>query len=1155
MAKELIINASLPEVRIALMEDGRIQELLIERSTEKGIVGNIYKGRVTRVLPGMQAAFVDVGLDKAAFLYVDDIFVHPQAMGAETEVDDASYEQGDYSDEAQGEITEQKPALPLKKAEGSFVVSKPRAPVPNAESSGDALSASSAEGAEASHEQGTDQQGSDSEAQEHFNETETSGAESDAESDVDDELEESEESEEESEELEASSEESEEESDDESEDDSEDEESEEEGSEYPAHDHPGPEGSTETLQAGSTEGGEVSAEGTPSEPGALAGLVQPGNGRRPRGRQRNRRRGRGKDGKQLEGQEGAAPSKGPRGQFAQGETQEEMDDVPELMSGSLNDKGNVESDRAQMEGETGAPTSQPARSSRARPEFKEARNRDRRIKSKHTKPRAQANISDLLKEGQEVIVQIAKDPIATKGARLTCHVSLPGRHLVCMPSIDHVGVSRRIERDDERRRLRDFVERNRPRNMGFIVRTASGGKDPEAWIKQDIDYLSKLWTKIRNKADDVSAPALVYEDLNSILRAIRDWVNEDIDKIIVDSRYHYNELIEFAERFMPPLIECIELYQGDVPIFDAYGISSELHRSLERRVWLKSGGYIVIDQAEALVAVDVNTGRFVGKKNLEDTILKTNLEAADEIAYQLRLRNCGGIIIVDFIDMEREENKMRVYRALEEALRQDRARPTIQKISELGLVEMTRKRTRDTIIRTLCEPCVVCEGKGFSKSTRTVAYEILREIERMGVDREAKKFLISAHESVIDILAIDLREVLDTLEKRFAKTVYLQGIMDFHAEQYEVVTDRSSGKKQSPDIARQLRVERERAERTEKQKARQKEKQQEYSRKSSHDEEEGEEDSLDQKMATAYSENDATTTPIAPTKRAEGAFVIKPRNQGGGGEGDQQSQSRPQPRIRPVEKPLGEEFSAEEGFPSSSGEAQGSMDAGNENGNAPREAGGNQDRGNQNRGNNRHQNNRNQNNRHQNQNQNQNRSPQDDEENQGNRAPRSRGPLPNQMNAGGMPAGMPEGMDDEDQLAYLRAQAAQDAALARLGGNAASAPNAQPARNHQPRPQNNRNQNNNNRGQNNNNRNNRNAGGGGGGRNDQGRNNQGGGGGRFRPQPNQGQGFQRGGGRGPQPNSDNVGNGPAPAQQNYQHEQPGGQNPDYEVLVKPSQDE
>ena len=485
---------------------------------------------------------------------------------------------------------------------------------------------------------------------------------------------------------------------------------------------------------------------------------------------------------------------------------------PETYHEQVADAGKANSDRSDLTEERiakteipatfdGRPQAEPSKEASSdrrpqanvdRPEFRSQRSRDRRIRQKSSiRPvRAQVNIQDLLKEGQEVLVQVAKDPIATKGARLTCHISLPGRHLVCMPTIDHVGVSRRIERDEERRRLREYVERNRPRNLGFIVRTASGKQQSEKRIKQDIEYLTRLWGEIREKAASVTAPALVYEDLNSVLRAIRDWVTEEIDKVIVDSRYHYNEILRFVSHFMPPLKQKVELYHGDIPIFDAYSISTELSRALERKVWLKSGGYIVIDQAEALVAIDVNTGRYVGKKNLEDTILKTNLEAVQEIAYQLRLRNCGGIIILDLIDMEKDENKHRVYRALEDALSRDRARPTILKISELGLVEMTRKRTRDTIIRTLCESCTHCEGKGFIKGKQTVAYEVMREIEREGIEREVGKILVQAHPEVIDILAIDERDTLDQLERRYRKQIYLQAVTDFHPEQFEVSADK-----------------------------------------------------------------------------------------------------------------------------------------------------------------------------------------------------------------------------------------------------------------------------------------------------------------------------------------------------------------------------
>ena len=825
MAKELIINATLPEVRIALMDDGQIQELLIERDSEKGIVGNIYKGRVTRVLPGMQAAFVDVGLDKAAFLYVDDIYVHPQVMGEETEFssDESELENEEVTSESHSELesaSEEASADEVQEAAEhvaeqvaeQFSESEPEQGLESqGESSGESSAESESEVQElnASAQEGEHSIALETAQAQEFNQDLSQ------EQDFDDESDEGEGEEDEGEGFE--------------------EELSQEGDE--------PEASSEG--GGESEGQDAS----------LQGLQGQGQRRGRRGRNRNRRRRRGGE---------------TRNQFAGGESHEDPNFIPQSVNESLNDSGTVESDRAAVAGETAGVQAGAPRGKRARPEFREQRGRDRRIKSKSLRPRAQANISDLLKEGQEVIVQVAKDPIATKGARLTCHVSLPGRHLVCMPSIDHVGVSRRIEREDERRRLRDFVERNRPRKMGFIVRTASGGKDPESWIKQDIDYLSKLWTGIRTKADEVSAPSLVYEDLTSILRAIRDWVNEDIDRIVVDTRYHYNELIEFAERFMPTLIEKIELYQGDIPIFDAYGLSSELNRSMERKVWLKSGGYIVIDQAEALVAIDVNTGRFVGKKNLEDTILKTNLEAAEEIAYQLRLRNCGGIIIVDFIDMERDDNKMRVYRALDEALKKDRARPTIQKISELGLVEMTRKRTRDTLVRTLCEPCAHCEGRGYTKTHSTVAYEILREVERLSVDRDAKKILVSAHESVVNVLAIELRDALDQIERRYNKSVYLQAVMDFHGEQFEVVSDRMQGKKQNVDIARQLRIERERSERTDrKDKGRQRQ-QQEGGRRGERSESRNQEPRVEVQ--------EAREAPKAPVVRPAGAFIapVKP---------------------------------------------------------------------------------------------------------------------------------------------------------------------------------------------------------------------------------------------------------------------------------------
>ncbi|OFY99595.1 MAG: hypothetical protein A2Z97_10015 [Bdellovibrionales bacterium GWB1_52_6] len=749
------------------MENGEIQDMVIERPSGKGVAGNIYKGRVTRVLPGMQAAFVDIGLEKAAFLYVDDVFVHSEIWEEEEGTQDLL----ETAEGSEGTITPNTESG----AEGVVQVAAVIAGSVQDEPSG-SVSAEPEQAPDSVTDADRDrQEKEDAEnlAQDFLN---------DADDEEDDEDPEDE--------------------DDHGpigmEQDPEDKSGTPEGTVAPEREASAPEQSPESRESQESQESKEAKDVSPAGEGQDSAEGEGGDRASRRGR-RGRRGGRYRR-KERSPNAAAAPG-----------TEAASTDYPENYVEQVAETGgDLGSDRSSMmsEGETaGIPADRPTEAQPQaqatspvqpvdskggrRPEFRETRSRDRRIKPKVQRSvRGQVNIQDLLKEGQEVLVQVAKEPIATKGARLTCHISLPGRHLVCMPTIDHVGVSRRIERDDERRKLREHVERYRPKNLGFIVRTASGRQQSEKRIKQDIDYLARLWTEIREKAAEVTAPAMVYEDLNPVLRAIRDWVTEDIDKIVVDSRYHFNEIQRFVAHFMPSLRQKIDLYHGDVPVFDAYGISTELARALERKVWLKSGGYLVIDQAEALVAIDVNTGRFVGKKNLEDTILKTNLEAVEEIAYQLRLRNAGGIIILDLIDMEKEENKHRVYRALEEALKKDRARPTIMKISDLGLVEMTRKRTRDTMVRTLCESCTVCEGKGYIKSKQTVAYEVLRELEREGIEKDIGKILVQAHPDVIDTLAIDERETLDHMERRYRKQIYLQAAAEFHIEQFEVVGDK-----------------------------------------------------------------------------------------------------------------------------------------------------------------------------------------------------------------------------------------------------------------------------------------------------------------------------------------------------------------------------
>jgi ribonuclease G len=394
-------------------------------------------------------------------------------------------------------------------------------------------------------------------------------------------------------------------------------------------------------------------------------------------------------------------------------------------------------------------------------------------------------IEDMLHEGQEVLVQVSKEPIGSKGARVTTHVSLPGRYLVLMPTVDHIGISRRIENEEERKRLKEITDRIKPAGAGFIVRTASEGRNGEDLLV-DMNFLLKLWEKIQHKKVNASVPSIIHCDLDICLRAIRDLYTKDVEKVVVDSERECNALVEFVETFMPQLKYSIELYEAEQPIFDAYGVEVEISRALGTKVWLKSGGYIVIEETEALTAVDVNTGKYVGKGNPEDTILKTNLEAVKEIAYQLRLRNIGGIIIIDFIDMEREGGRERVYQALNEALKKDRAKTNILRISELGLVEMTRKRTRENMSRILCEPCPYCEGRGVLKSKTTLCFEIFREIRREAMNVPSNTIIVSLHPEVADFLYDEERYAIEELEQKLKKKITIKVRSNFHQEEYEI---------------------------------------------------------------------------------------------------------------------------------------------------------------------------------------------------------------------------------------------------------------------------------------------------------------------------------------------------------------------------------
>jgi ribonuclease G len=396
-------------------------------------------------------------------------------------------------------------------------------------------------------------------------------------------------------------------------------------------------------------------------------------------------------------------------------------------------------------------------------------------------------IQNLVSRGQEILVQVAKEPLGTKGARITSRIALAGRHLVLMPWVQRVGVSRRIGSDRERRRLRGLVEKLRPRELGFIVRTVSHGVG-EPDLKADIDYLSNQWGEIQRRRKTAEAPELVYEEPRLHIRILRDLVTHETKQVVVDDPVAYGEMQEFAQQFMA-FRPKITHHKGEEALFDAHRIETEVDEALERKVWLKSGGYLIIDQSEALTAIDVNTGRFTGgkSKNLEETILKTNLEAVREIVHQLRFRNIGGLIILDVIDMELSENREKVFRALLDALHEDKAKVNILKISELGLIEMTRKRTRENLVQQLCESCPTCEGRGAIPSAQTVAYRVLREIPKSARYLRGQAVLVSAPPSVVDVLQRDESDTIEKLKQQIGRTIEVRSNPYFVGEQFEIV--------------------------------------------------------------------------------------------------------------------------------------------------------------------------------------------------------------------------------------------------------------------------------------------------------------------------------------------------------------------------------
>ncbi len=401
-------------------------------------------------------------------------------------------------------------------------------------------------------------------------------------------------------------------------------------------------------------------------------------------------------------------------------------------------------------------------------------------------------IEDLLHEGQEILVQVVKEPLGTKGARLTSHVTMAGRFLVFMPTVDHVGVSRKIESRDERGRLRDIVREFRDARGftgGVIIRTAASGR-PKEDIVSDLEAFHKIWTEIRQRTESSRAPVVVYREQSLVSKLLRDLLTDEFQAIRIDNPHEHQRVVELVERILPNLASKVKLYTKPFPIFEEYGVQAEIDKALKSKVWLKSGGSIVINQTEALVAIDVNTGRYVGKKSsgrLEDTIVKTNLEAVKEIVRQLRLRDLGGIIVLDFIDMDEKKNRQRVLQAVELELKKDRSPSKALQVSDFGLVIITRKRVKQSLERVLTEPCPYCSGTGVIKSSSTICYEILSEVKKVGPDLNGHRLLLRVNPDIARALKEEESAVLQDLEQSIGKDVTIKPDVHLHHEQFDVM--------------------------------------------------------------------------------------------------------------------------------------------------------------------------------------------------------------------------------------------------------------------------------------------------------------------------------------------------------------------------------
>lgn len=761
----MIISVNGREKKIAIIEDGEVVEFYIERGSENtGLVGSIYKGRVSRVLPGMQSAFVEIGLERNAFLYVSDFF------DEEEELERIMLEKSKKTsaEEAEREAAEELHKVKLEREQHIEEIQELVEPIFERDSD-EAEEKKSKKRKRKSEEQRMeeinasaepqdivdeplkferviDEEEEDEMAGEMFKDAYIQEAITDEVRNIEFEME-----------------------------------------------------STAIAEVGSileeSNPDETTLERIADEDEVVIKVEEkekPEKPKKSRKKSESTQTATESKRKKRKNEDSAEQSETRK---RKGAKKKKLDDTEVEFKESVADMSLRRGGRRRG-GNRGRMRQQNRRSAshseieekeerepQASSEFVEANGS---LKAKHEQP----TITDLLREGQEILVQIAKEPIARKGARITSHIALPGRYLVYMPTIEHVGVSRKIESSAERARLRNIIakimkEEDVP-SGGFIIRTAGIGASEEK-LREDARYLIRTWRDIKRQAEKVKAPALVHQDLDMVQRILRDYLSEEFTAIRVDNEEEYLRIVEFVNRINPKLVDRVKLYTRDEPIFEAYGVQNEIEKALKPRVWLKSGGYLVINQTEALVAIDVNTGKFIGKGNvrLEDTIFRTNLEAVEEIARQIRLRDLGGIIILDLIDMEDRRNRQKVLQALQEHLSRDKSPTKIVSFNDLGLVIMTRKRVKQSLERTLCSPCPYCHGSGWIKSAQTVCYNILEEARRLAKHLDdVKQVTLRVHPEVAKALRGEEREVLNEIED-YLGPVDLVSDPSIHQEQFD----------------------------------------------------------------------------------------------------------------------------------------------------------------------------------------------------------------------------------------------------------------------------------------------------------------------------------------------------------------------------------